>query len=321
MNSPKTLDSSLVPNLLITFAGTIWRTMWLAMMKELAPTNEKGEYQRKSSQFRDTVGNEQYLISSGRYYLYIGLSCPWAHRTLVVRALKGLEETIPVVQVIPSATSGGWVFNPAQNGCSSLRQFYRKSSPSYRGRATVPVFWDSLTQKIVNNESSEIIKMLNDQFNDFAQYAELDLYPLSLQEEIELWNDKIYHAVNNGVYRCGFAQTQTAYQDACLELFNTLNELELVLSQKRYLCGDLLTLADVRLFTTLFRFDAVYYGLFKCNLQRIQDYTHLSRYLQDIYQLPGVAATCDLERVKLDYYGQLFPLNPGGIVPLGLPKF
>jgi len=309
MNTPK--------KLLITFAQTIWRTMWLTMMRELAPSNPQGEYKRAPSQFRDSLGSPDFPPAKERYYLYVGLSCPWAHRTLIVRALKGLEEVIPVVILTPSATSGGWIFEPPQAGCLSLKQFYQRSCPSYAGKATVPVFWDSFSQKIVNNESSEIIYMLNAQFNDFATYPKLDLYPASLEAEIEAWNEKIYHSVNNGVYRCGFALNQIAYQTACQELFNTLEEIELTLSQRRYLCGDLLTLADVRLFTTLFRFDAVYYGLFKCSIKRIKDYTHLSRYLQDIYELPGVAATCNLEKVKLDYYTQLFPLNPGGLVPLG----
>ena len=308
--------------LLITSAQTIWRTMWLTMMKELAPTNPQGEYQRKDSLFRDClVGTGDWPVTKGRYVLYVGLSCPWAHRTLIVRALKGLEQSIPIVMLTPSASSGGWILPTSEYGCSSLPQLYQKAMPGYQGKATVPVLWDNVKERIVNNESSEIIKMLNSQFNDFAEHGDLDLYPLLWQEEIESWNEKTYSAVNNGVYRCGFAQTQQAYQEACLELFNRLDELDLVLGERRYLCGDILTLADVRLFTTLFRFDAVYYGLFKCNIKRIQDYSNLSRFLKDIYQLPGVAATCNLERVKIDYYGQLFPLNPGGIIPLGLPEF
>ncbi|NJS42281.1 hypothetical protein HC766_09135, partial [Candidatus Gracilibacteria bacterium] len=179
------------------------------------------------------------------------------------------------------------------------------------------VLWDDVKGAIVNNESSEIIVMLNSEFNEFARHPELDLYPDTLREKIDRWNEKIYHAVNNGVYRCGFAQTQAAYDVACSELFAVLDEIDRALLTNRYLCGNSVTLADVRLFTTLFRFDAVYYSLFKCSLRRIQDYQNLSGYLRDLYQLPGVAATCDLDAVKRDYYGNLFPLNPGGIVPAG----
>ena len=176
---------------------------------------------------------------------------------------------------------------------------------------------DDQTKAIVNNESAEIIEIINSEFNEFAQNADRNLYPAELKEQIDVWNEKIYHAVNNGVYRCGFARSQSAYELASKELFSTLDEIDEVLATKRYLCGDRLTLADVRLFTTLFRFDIVYYGLFKCNLHRIADYNNLGAYLRDIYQIPGVAATCDLESVKRDYYGNLFPLNPGGIIPIG----
>jgi putative glutathione S-transferase len=209
------------------------------------------------------------------------------------------------------------VFEQEDEGCRTLAELYQKAQPGYSGRSTVPVLWDSETKTIVNNESAEIIVMLNSEFNSFAKQAELDLYPDDLRETIDRWNAKIYPAVNNGVYRCGFAQTQAAYDQACNELFTTLDEIEETLSTHRYLCGDRLTLADVRLFTTLFRFDIVYYGLFKCNRRRIQDYLHLGAYLRDVYQYPGVADTCNLDAVKRDYYGNLFPLNPGGIIPDG----
>jgi glutathionyl-hydroquinone reductase len=235
----------------------------------------------------------------------------------VVRVLKGLEDVISVSIVSPSPESGGWIFNEAEEGCLSLADLYELAQPGYTGRCTVPVLWDKQTKKIVNNESSEIIVILNSELNHFSQHPDLDLYPLELREQIDRLNDKIYHAVNNGVYRCGFAQTQSAYDLACRELFATLDELDELLGKQRYLCGDRLTLADIRLFTTLFRFDIAYYGLFKCNLRRIQDYPHLSVYLRDLYRLPGVSGTCDLESVKRDYYGNLFPLNPGGIIPLG----
>lgn len=291
--------------------------MWHLMMSKLAPRNPAGEYIRPDSQFRRFIGTEPYAPSAGRYKLYVGLGCPWAHRTLVTRALKGLEDTILVTVVSPSPIEGGWVFKQPEEGCQTLAELYTKARPGYTGRCTVPVLWDTETQAIVNNESSEIIVMLNSELNEFAQNPNLDLYPAELREKIDQWNDKIYPAVNNGVYRCGFAQTQEAYEKACREMFSTLDEIEVALETNRYLCGDRVTLADVRLFTTLFRFDIVYYGLFKCNRRRIQDYKNLGAYLRDLYQLPGVSDTCSLEAIKQEYYGNLFPLNPGGIIPLG----
>ncbi len=283
------------------------------MMSQMAPRSQSGEYLRPDSQFRQM----ELEAEAGRYQLIAGLGCPWAHRTLVVRALKGLEAAISVAVVFPSPEAGGWVFEQPEAGCQTLRQLYELAQPNYRGRSTVPILWDSRQRTIVNNESAEIIVILNRAFNDFAQRPELNLNPESLQAEIDRWNAKIYPAVNNGVYRCGFAQTQTAYEQACQELFSCLDELDNHLANHRYLCGERLTLADVRLFTTLFRFDTVYYSLFKCSRRRIQDYPQLSGYLRDLYQLPGVAATCNLEAVKRDYYGNLFPLNPGGLIPDG----
>lgn len=290
------------------------------MMSQMAPRTRSGEYLRPDSQFRHSVSVESgspYPAETGRYRLFVGLGCPWAHRTLVVRALKGLEEAISVAIVVPSPEAGGWVFEQPEEGCQTVKELYELARPGYTGRCTVPILWDIQQKAIVNNESAEIIVTLNQAFNEFAKYPELELYPEALRPEIDRWNEKIYSAVNNGVYRCGFAQTQLAYEQACNELFATLDEIDAVLGSRRYLCGDTVTLTDIRLFTTLFRFDVVYYGLFKCNRRRIQDYPHLSGYLRDLYQLPGVAATCSLEAVKRDYYGNLFPLNPGGIIPLG----
>lgn len=290
------------------------------MMSKMAPRNQTGDYIRPASQFRNSVGTQPdnpYQPEAARYRLYVGLGCPWAHRTLVVRAMKGLEAAISVSIVYPDGDAGIWALEDSQQGCSTLPELYALAQPGYNGRSTVPVLWDLKTNTIVNNESAEIIVMLNDQFNQWATHPDLDLYPESLKAEIDQWNDKIYHRVNNGVYRCGFAQTQQAYETACTEVFDTLDEIEEVLETKRYLCGNQLTLADVRLFTTLFRFDIVYYGLFKCNRRRIADYKNLGAYLRDLYQIPGVADTCNLEQVKQDYYGNLFPLNPGGIIPLG----
>ncbi|MBD1810099.1 glutathione S-transferase family protein [Microcoleus sp. FACHB-SPT15] len=317
---PKKKGKSLPPKLIIKLGKFVWTTMWHIMMSNLAPRNKEGAYIRPSSQFRNFVGTEHgnpHQPEAGRYNLYVGLGCPWAHRTLVVRALKGLEETISVSVVSPSPTEGGWVLNQEEEGCRTLAELYQLAEPDYSGRSTVPVLWDSKKKAIINNESAEIIVMLNSQFNEFAKNPTLDLYPEELREKIDWWNEKIYHSVNNGVYRCGFAQTQEAYNQVCNELFATLDEIDAALETSRYLCGDRVTLTDVRLFTTLFRFDVAYYGLFKCNRRRIQDYKNLGGYLRDLYQLPGVASTCSLESVKQDYYGNLFPLNPGGIIPSG----
>lgn len=311
---------SLPAKFIIKLGKFVWTTMWQMMMSQMAPSTRSGEYVRPNSQFRNAIGTEPdrpYPPATGRYRLYVGLGCPWAHRTLVVRTLKGLENVISIAIVSPSPDRGMWVLDREDYGCGSLPELYQLAQPGYSGRSTVPVLWDTETQTIVNNESSEIIAILNSAFNEFATHSELDLYPEELREKIEFWNDKIYPAINNGVYRCGFAQTQDAYNKACDELFTALDEIDAVLETHRYLCGDRLTLADVRLFTTLFRFDVVYYGLFKCNRRRIRDYKNLSGYLRDLYQLPGVADTCDIESVKRDYYGNLFPLNPGGIIPNG----
>ncbi|MDZ7956416.1 MAG: glutathione S-transferase family protein [Aulosira sp. DedQUE10] len=320
--SPRTQKKgkSLPPKLIIKLGKFVWSTMWHTMMSKIAPRSQSGEYIRPKSQFRNFISTDKdhlYPSTAGRYHLYVGLGCPWAHRTLIVRALKGLDEAISVTVVSPSPIAGGWVFNQEEEGCASLAQFYELAQPGYSGRATVPVLWDKETKTIVNNESAEIIVMLSSEFNEFAVNPTLNLYPAELKEKIDWWNEKIYHSVNNGVYRCGFAQTQAAYNQACDELFTTLDEIEAALQTSRYLCGNQVTLADVRLFTTLFRFDVAYYGLFKCNRHRIQDYPNLGGYLSDMYQLPGVADTCNLESVKQDYYGNLFPLNPGGIIPSG----
>lgn len=300
-------------NSVIRLGRWVWTSIWHVMMSQMAPRSQSGEYLRPESQFRGA----EIQPEIGRYRLLVGLGCPWAHRTLVVRALKGLEAAISVAVVLPEPEAGGWVFEQPELGCQTVRQFYQLAQPGYTGRCTVPVLWDTQQNKIVNNESSEIIVILNEAFSPIAEQPDFDLYPDSLKPEIDGWNEKIYSTVNNGVYRCGFAQTQSAYEQAAKALFATLDEIDALLQTRRFLCGSQITLADVRLFTTLFRFDLVYYGLFKCNLRRIQDYAQLSGYLRDIYQLPGIAATCNLEAVKRDYYGNLFPLNPGGLIPLG----
>ncbi len=307
---------ALPPKLLIQSAKFIWTTMWKTMMQSLAPGDRSGAYQRPESQFRNTIAfDSSYVAEVDRYALYIGYGCPWAHRTLVMRALKGLVSTIAVEVAIPSNDQGIWLLETPSESCKTVPELYQLARSGYQGRSTVPILWDKKTKTIVNNESGDILEILNSAFNDFAEYPDRDFYPDDLKASIDDWNERIYHGINNGVYRCGFAQTQGAYNLACGELFALLDELEAVLSQQRYVCGDRLTLSDVRLFTTLFRFDVVYYSLFKCDRQRISDYPNLGNYLRDLYQIPGIADTCRLEDVKRDYYGNLFPLNPGGIIP------
>jgi glutathionyl-hydroquinone reductase len=303
------------PSWIIKTGRSIWTQIWLAMMSQLAPRNKRGEYQRPQSEFRQRVDGGKYAPAPNRYRLYVGWSCPWAHRTLVVRALKGLEDKIDVVILWGDANAGGWKFAQPEYECQTLAQLYRFANPGYTGRSTVPMLWDTKTNSIVNNESGEIIEIFNAAFNDYASHAELDLAPAALQDSIDQWNDIIYKSVNNGVYSCGFAQTQAAYDLAYHELFATLDRVNDLLATQAYLCGETLTLADVRLFTTLIRFDLVYHSLFKCNRRRIQDYQYLHAYLQNIYHLPSVAETCNFQVILQDYYSNLFPLNPGGIVP------
>ncbi|MBE7382559.1 MAG: glutathione S-transferase C-terminal domain-containing protein [Leptolyngbya sp. SIO1E4] len=318
MSEPRKLTASLPPGLIVRLGKTVWHTLWQVMMARLAPTDKTGAYTRPASEFRQGIeGDGAYLPEADRYRLIVGMGCPWAHRTLVVRALKGLEAALPVWRVSPSPNEGRWMFDDPALAWRSLPDLYQAAHPGYSGRSTVPVLWDTQTRTIVNNESADLIKILNTAFNADATHPERDLYPQALRSPIDTWNDRIYHAINNGVYRCGFARTQAAYDDACTLLFDTLDEIDQQLANQRYLCGNQLTLADVRLFTTLFRFDAVYHGLFKCDRRRIRDYAHLWPYARDIYQQPGVADTCDVETIRHDYYGNLFPLNPGGIIPLG----
>ena len=303
------------PSWVIQTGRSIWTQIWLIMMSQLAPKNDRGEYQRPPSEFRQRIDGGKYTPTPNRYRLYIGWSCPWAHRTSIVRALKGLENSIEMVVVWGDASAGGWTFAQPEYGCHTLAQLYRVANPGYTGRSTVPMLWDTQTNSIVNNESAEIMEILNAEFNSYATHPELELAPVALQDSIDQWNDIIYQTVNNGVYRCGFAQTQAAYDQAHHQLFTTLDRLNDLLTTQPYLCGDALTLADIRLFTTLIRFDLVYHNLFKCNRRQIRDYPHLLGYLKTIYQLPGVATTCNFPTILADYYGNLFPLNPGGIIP------
>lgn len=281
-----------------------------------------GAFVRRESQFRDRVtadGSSGYRAEAGRYHLYVSAACPWAHRTVIFRTLKRLEGVISMTVVDPVMGDDGWAFGQDPdplNGARYLRDIYVKARPDYTGRVTVPVLWDRRTATIVNNESAEIIRMLNGEFGAFTD-ERTDYYPAALRAQIDAVNALVYERVNNGVYRCGFATTQGAYEEAFDRLFGALEELEGRLGRSRYLVGSRITEADWRLFTTLVRFDAVYHGHFKCNLRRIADYPNLQGYLRELYQWPGVAATVDIDAIKRHYYASHRRINPTGIVPKG----
>lgn len=289
--------------------------------------SSKGEFVREDAGFRHWLtadgglgpdGQKGFKAESGRYHLYVSLACPWAHRTLIFRALKGLESHIEVTVVSPDMRSHGWEFDEPEPlyGFSFMHQLYTKAKPDYTGRVTVPVLWDKQTETIVSNESSDIIRMLNTAFDDLTGNQD-DFYPLALRGDIDEWNALIYPNINNGVYRCGFATTQEAYDAAFDRLFDALDAVEDHLNDNRYLTGDRLSEADWRLFTTLIRFDAVYVGHFKCNRQRIAEYPNLQGYLKELYQYPGVAETVDFYHIKRHYYFSHDNINPTGIVPKG----
>ncbi|WP_315762994.1 MULTISPECIES: glutathione S-transferase family protein [unclassified Bradyrhizobium] len=291
-----------------------------------------GRFVRKDSIFRNFItadgsagptGAGGFKAEAGRYHLYVSLACPWAHRTLIMRALKGLNELISVSVVNWLMAEEGWTFadgpgvvQDSINHAQFLHQVYTAADPHYSGRVTVPVLWDKQRRTIVNNESAEIIRMLNSAFDGLGATPG-DYYPQALRGEIDAINARIYDTLNNGVYKCGFATTQGAYDEAIAPLFATLDWLEDRLSTRRFLLGDRLTEADIRLFTTLIRFDAVYVGHFKCNLRRIADYPHLSAYTRDLYQWPGIADTVNFEHIKRHYYESHRSINPTGIVPAG----
>jgi len=269
------------------------------------------------------TGEGGFPAEAGRYHLYVSLACPWAHRTLIFRKLKKLEDVISLSVVEPVLGKLGWEFGTGPgatldtvNGKSTLAEIYLLTNSRYSGRVTVPVLWDKKRRTIVNNESSEIIRMLNSAFDAFTD-VHTDYYPAELRAEIDRINDIVYPNVNNGVYRAGFATTQAAYEEAARVLFATLDQLEERLSRQRYLVGRQITEADWRLFTTLVRFDAVYYSHFKCNLRRITDYQNLWNYLRELYQVPGIADTVSLDHIKRHYYGSHRNINPTGIVPIG----
>ena len=293
-------------------------------------TGASGAFQRIDSRFRDRItadGSSGFKAEPGRYHLYVAYGCPWAHRTLIFRALKKLEGAISVSHAIPGLKAQGWTFeaNPAfpecvpdtVNGFHYLHEAYSAAEPRYTGKVTVPTLWDKKTKRIVNNESSEIIRMLNSEFRGIAG-DDTDYYPAPLRAEIDRLNDVIYRTVNNGVYRCGFARSQEAYEAAYDALFATLDELEARLGRQRYLVGHQITEADWRLFPTLVRFDVAYNSLFKCNRQRIADFPNLLNYMRELYQVPGIAATVKPRHYVINYWS-IARVNPTGIIPKGTP--
>jgi putative glutathione S-transferase len=302
-----------------------------AWQEDISRTKE-GRFIRPTSIFRNFVtrdgspgpsGQGGFAAETGRYHLYISLACPWAHRTLIFRALKKLEPVISVSITEPLYGKTGWEFGTARggmldsaNGKATLSEIYLLADPHYTGRVSVPVLWDKKRRTIVNNESSEIIRMLNSAFDAFTD-VRADYYPVALRSEIDAVNELIYPNINNGVYRAGFATTQEAYEEAAYGIFETLDKLEERLSRHRYLVAGQITEADWRLFTTLARFDTVYFSHFKCNLRRIADYPNLWNYTRDLYQMPGIAETVSIDHIKRHYYGSQRQVNPTGIVPIG----
>lgn len=305
-----------------------WTTSW----DPVQATDEKGGFVRQVSSFRNWVtpdgragptGEPGFAAEAGRYHLYVALICPWASRTLIARSLKGLEQVISVTVAEPALTEEGWRFGDfpgasrdTVNDVTYMHALYTRADPHFTGRATVPVLWDRKTGTIVNNESADIVRMLNSGFGSLAR-TDVDLYPEDLRSEIDTLNERIYPGLNNGVYRAGFATTQIAYEEAFRDVFATLDALEDRLAVGGpFLFGDRFTETDIRLFVTLVRFDAAYHGLFKCNLRRLVDYPALSAYLRRVLALPGVPATVNIDHIKRGYYS-IRALNPTGIVPVG----
>ena len=287
--------------------------------------NSDGEFRRQDSRFRRWLtadgaagpdGEQGFKAEKGRYHLYVSLACPWAHRTLIFRALKGLQDYIDVTAVEPIMLENGWELSDPLYGFDYAYQLYLKADPSYEGRVTVPILWDKHTQTIVSNESSEIIRMFNTAFNHLTG-DQTDYYPENLRSQIDAVNSRVYDTINNGVYLCGFATTQQAYEKAFKALFESLDWVEDILSKQPYLAGEQLTEADWRLFTTLIRFDAVYFGHFKTNRQQISDYPAISNYVREMYQIKGIADTVSFKHIKTHYYGSHLTINPTGIIPVG----
>lgn len=279
----------------------------------IATPDASGAFARKASQFRNFIAPED--AAPGRYHLYVSYACPWAHRTLIVRSLKKLENVISLSVTNAYMGNKGWTFGSGHD-LDYLATVYRGADSSYTGKITVPVLWDNRRETIVNNESAEIMRMLNSSFNAYSD-AEIDLYPVEQREKIDSINELIYETVNNGVYKAGFAKNQKAYENAYQALFQTLGEMDRHLGQHKFLVGDKITEADIRFFTTLVRFDPVYYVHFKCNFKLIRNYENLSGYLRCLYQIPEIKKTCFFDHIKEHYYLSHPWINPSGIVPLG----
>jgi len=310
--------------------GLLVNGQWVDQWYDTKSTD--GRFARSESQFRHWVtadgsagpsGEGGFKAEPGRYHLYVSLACPWAHRTLIFRRLKGLQSMISVSVVNPLMLEHGWTFEPDQGvipdpvlQANYMHQIYTAADPHYTGRVTIPVLWDKQQNKFVSNESGEIIRMFNSAFDEVGAKPG-DYYPQPLRKEIDALNELVYDTVNNGVYKAGFATTQAAYEQAVIPLFNTLDELERRLSSQRYLLGEQITEADWRLFTTLIRFDAVYHGHFKCNLKQIEDYPNLADYLRELYQWPSIAETVNMRHIKEHYYRSHATINPTGVVPAG----
>lgn len=304
-----------------------WHDRWYDTKKS------GGRFIRSDSQFRNWVttdgsagpsGESGFKAEPNRYHLYVSYACPWASRALILRSLKGLEDIISISAVHPLMRENGWTFaegdgvipDPVMDA-DFMHELYTKADPDYSGRVTVPVLWDLKTNKIVNNESSEIIRMFNSAFNELDGVNDKDFAPEELLEDIDRINEEVYHSINNGVYKAGFATKQDVYEDEVTKLFAELDKLEDHLSKNKYLVGDQITEADWRLFTTLVRFDSVYYGHFKCNLKALVDYDNLWRYTRELYNYPGVAKTVNFDHIKEHYYGSHDTINPNRIVPKG----
>ena len=299
--------------------------------EELAQeTSSAGEFKRVESAFRDRItadGSSGYKAEAGRYHLYVAWNCPWAHRVLIYLAVKKLQHAISVAYAIPGLRENGWTFEDNAkfpdctpdkvNGFRFLYQAYQAANPRYTGKVTVPTLWDKKTRRIVNNESSEIIRMLNSEFGGIAG-DDTDYYPPNLRGEIDRLNELVYQNINNGVYRCGFARSQEAYEAAYDKLFAALDEIEARLGRNRFLAGERITEADWRLFPTLVRFDPAYFSVFRCNRQRIADFPNLSRYTEELYRFPGVAATVKPRYYVIGYWS-VKKVNPSGIIPKGTP--
>ncbi|KAJ6688561.1 GLUTATHIONYL-HYDROQUINONE REDUCTASE [Salix koriyanagi] len=301
-------------------------------------TSDTGAFKRTASTFRNFISKEpssQFPPESGRYHLYVSYACPWASRCLAYLKIKGLEKAIAFTSVKPiwertkeSDKHMGWVFPASEteeagaepdplNGARSIRELYEFASTNYAGKYTVPVLWDKKLKTIVSNESSEIIRMFNTEFNDIAENAALDLYPSHLRAQIDETNEWVYDGINNGVYKCGFATKQGPYEEAAIHLYEALDKCEEILGRQRYICGNTVSEADIRLFVTLIRFDEVYAVHFKCNKKLLRDYPNMFNYTKDIFQIPGMSSTVNMQHIKRHYYGSHPSINPFGIIPLG----